>query len=79
MCVTAVGGGDTEALQQRPCDPRWEEQTLTMVDSSKPSRYQLRNVAHNKCIHPAGTTAPTYPRLIACSANGYQIHSFDVR
>lgn len=79
MCVTAVAGGDTEALQQRPCDPRWEEQTFTMVDSTKPSRYQLRNLAHNKCLHPYGSTAPVYARVYACVANTYQIHSFDVR
>ncbi|MEU0840088.1 RICIN domain-containing protein [Streptomyces sp. NPDC005962] len=79
MCVTAVGGGDSEALQQRPCDSRWEEQIFTMVDSSKPSRYQLRNVAHNKCLNPTTTTAPSYARVLPCNPNTYQIHSFDVR
>ncbi|MCP9211517.1 RICIN domain-containing protein [Streptomyces sp. NEAU-Y11] len=79
MCVTAVAGGDTEPLQQRPCDSRWEEQTFTMADSGKPNRYQLRNLAHSKCMHPYASTAPTYPRLYACSTTTWQAHSFDVR
>ncbi|WP_432587527.1 RICIN domain-containing protein [Streptomyces sp. HD1123-B1] len=80
MCVTAVGGGGTEALQQRPCDSRWEEQTFTMVDSSKPSRYLLRNLAHNKCVQQYNVTAPTYALVLGCnSASLYQTHSFDVR
>ncbi|MFD5505816.1 RICIN domain-containing protein [Streptomyces sp. NPDC127061] len=80
MCVTAVGGGDTEAIEQRPCDSRWAEQTFTMVDSGKPSRYLLRNLGHNKCMQQWATTAPTYARLAACApTNTYQTQSFDVR
>ncbi|MFB6713498.1 MULTISPECIES: RICIN domain-containing protein [unclassified Streptomyces] len=80
MCVTAVGGGATEALQQRPCDPRWDEQIFSMEASSKPNRYQLKNQAYNLCLNPYASTAPTYARVVACSAtNGYQTHSFDVR
>ncbi|MEU0809829.1 RICIN domain-containing protein [Streptomyces sp. NPDC005970] len=80
MCVTAVAGGDTEALQQRPCDTRWDEQTFTMDDSSKPNRPLLRNVAHNKCMQQYAGTAPTYARLYACTrASTWQMHSFDVR
>lgn len=80
MCVTAVAGGDTEALQQRPCDPRWEEQTFTMDDSSKPNRPLLRNVAHNKCMQQYAGTAPSYARLYACiRTSTWQMHSFDVR
>ncbi|MFB6879137.1 RICIN domain-containing protein [Streptomyces sp. NPDC056323] len=80
MCVTAVNGADLEALQQRPCDSRWDEQIFSMDNSSKPNRYQLKNQAHNKCLVPYATTAPTYARVAACSAtNGYMTHSFDVR
>ncbi|MFE4328990.1 RICIN domain-containing protein [Streptomyces sp. NPDC056831] len=80
MCVTAVGGGDNEALQQRPCDSRWDEQIFSMEVSSKPNRYQLKNQAYNKCLVPNLTTAPTFARVFACNAaNGYMTHSFDVR
>ncbi|MCI0386738.1 RICIN domain-containing protein [Streptomyces sp. CNQ085] len=79
MCVTAVDGGDTEALQQRPCDSRWREQTFTLEDSTKPDRYRLRNLAHSKCLFPYGTGAPTYARVYACGNNTHQTHSFDVR
>ncbi|WP_230992738.1 RICIN domain-containing protein [Streptomyces endocoffeicus] len=80
MCVTAVDGGATEALQQRPCDSRWQEQTFTMADSSKPNRYLLRNLAHNKCMQQYNVSAPTYALVLGCnSANNYQTHSFDVR
>lgn len=80
MCVTAVGGGDAEALQQRPCDARWDEQIFSMEVSNKANRYQLKNEAHNKCVNPAAVSAPTYARVVACSAtNGYNTHSFDVR
>ncbi|MFB8039273.1 RICIN domain-containing protein [Streptomyces sp. NPDC056004] len=80
MCVTAVGGGASEALQQRPCDSRWDEQIFSMQASSKPNRYQLKNQAYNLCLNPYLSTAPTYARVVACSAtNGFQTHSFDVR
>jgi hypothetical protein len=80
MCVTAVGGGSAEALQQRPRDPRWDEQIFSMEDSSKPSRYQLENQAFNLCLNPGTTGANSYARVVACSAtNGYNTHSFDVR
>ncbi|MBC2869460.1 RICIN domain-containing protein [Streptomyces mexicanus] len=80
MCVTAIGGGDTEALQQRPCDPRWDEQLFSLEASGKPSRYLLKNQGHNKCLQQYNSTAPTYARLYACSpASTWQIHSFDVR
>ncbi|MFE7395217.1 RICIN domain-containing protein [Streptomyces sp. NPDC057557] len=79
MCVTAVGGGQTEALQQRPCDPRWSEQIFSMEDS-KPSRYQLKNQAYNTCLNPSSVGLPAYARLATCSAtNPYNAHSFDVR
>ncbi|MFF1417490.1 RICIN domain-containing protein [Streptomyces sp. NPDC058280] len=80
MCVTAVGGGDLEALQQRPCDSRWDEQIFSMEVASKPNRYQLKSQAHSKCLVPYAGTAPTYARVAACSpTNGYMTHSFDVR
>jgi hypothetical protein len=80
MCVTALGGGNTEALQQRPCDPRWAEQIFSMEDASKPSRYQLKNQAHNLCLNPGTTGVPSYARVIGCSTtNNYNTHSFDVR
>ncbi|MFF3734984.1 RICIN domain-containing protein [Streptomyces sp. NPDC002476] len=80
MCATALGGGDTEALQQRPCDPRWDEQVFSLEDSNKPSRYLLKNQAHNKCLNPYSSGANAYARLVACNAaNGYSTHSFDVR
>ncbi|MEU0839847.1 RICIN domain-containing protein [Streptomyces sp. NPDC005962] len=80
MCVTAVDGGATEALQQRPCDSRWQEQTFTMAASSKPNRHLLRNLAHNKCMQQYNTTTPTFAFVSGCStANNYQAHSFDVR
>ncbi|MFE7395196.1 RICIN domain-containing protein [Streptomyces sp. NPDC057557] len=80
MCVTAVGGGGSEALQQRPCDPRWDEQIFSMEASVKSNRYQLKNQAHNLCLNPAGVAAPTYARVVGCSTvNNYNAHSFDVR
>ncbi|MFJ5720265.1 RICIN domain-containing protein [Streptomyces sp. NPDC093149] len=80
MCVTAVGGGDAEALQQRPCDARWDEQIFSMELSSKANRYQLKNQAHSKCMNPGTVNAPAYARVIACNAtNNYNTHSFDVR
>ncbi|MFI9630211.1 RICIN domain-containing protein [Streptomyces sp. NPDC052042] len=80
MCVTAVGGGSTEALQQRPCDSRWDEQIFSMEASSKPNRYQLKNQAHNLCLNPGTTAANAYARVIACGdTNNYNTHSFDVR
>ncbi|MFE4329003.1 RICIN domain-containing protein [Streptomyces sp. NPDC056831] len=80
MCVTAVSGGDTEALQQRPCDPRWDEQIFSMEVSSKPNRYQLKSQAHGKCVNPATTGAPAFARVVLCStAYTYNTHSFDVR
>ncbi|MGW7033010.1 RICIN domain-containing protein [Streptomyces xanthophaeus] len=80
MCVTALTGGDTESLQQRPCDSRWGEQIFSLEDSSKPSRYLLKNQAHGKCINAYNGTATDMSRLVACSAsNQYQTHSFDVR
>ncbi|WP_433248654.1 RICIN domain-containing protein [Streptosporangium sp. CA-135522] len=78
MCVTLIGGGG-EAIQQRPCDPRWEEQIFTMIDSAKPHRYRLRNVAQNLCLSPATTAVPIHAVLYACDTDPYQIHSFDVR
>ncbi|MGW2088611.1 RICIN domain-containing protein [Streptomyces sp. NPDC001880] len=80
MCVTAVGGGASEALQQRPCDSRWDEQIFSMEEASKPSRYQLKNKAHNLCLNPSTAGAPAYARVVGCSTtNGYNAHSFDVR
>ncbi|MFB6717622.1 MULTISPECIES: RICIN domain-containing protein [unclassified Streptomyces] len=82
MCVTAVGGGASEALQQRPCDPRWDEQIFSMEASSKPNRYQLKNQAYNLCLNPGSVSAPTVARVIGCSTtsiNNYNTHSFDVR
>ncbi|MFD7498017.1 RICIN domain-containing protein [Streptomyces sp. NPDC059832] len=80
MCVTAVGGGNTEALQQRPCDPRWDEQIFSMEASTKVNRYQLKNQAHNLCLNPGSTGAPIYARVTACStANYHNTHSFEVR
>ncbi|MET8739955.1 RICIN domain-containing protein [Streptomyces sp. NPDC004728] len=80
MCVTAVGGADTEALQQRPCDARWDEQIFSMEASSKANRYQLKNQAHNKCLNPGTVNNGAYARVVACSAtNGWNAHSFDVR
>ncbi|MFD0344755.1 RICIN domain-containing protein [Streptomyces sp. NPDC127117] len=80
MCVTTVGGSDSEALQQRPRDSRWDEQIFSMDNSSKLNRYQLKSQAYNKCLIPYLTTAPTYARVIACNAtNAYMTHSFDVR
>ncbi|MFE7113783.1 RICIN domain-containing protein [Streptomyces sp. NPDC057575] len=80
MCVTAVGGGSTEALQQRPCDARWDEQIFSMEDASKANRYQLKNQAHNLCLNPAATGANANARVIGCSAtNNWNTHSFDVR
>ncbi|MGW3466214.1 RICIN domain-containing protein [Streptomyces olivaceoviridis] len=81
MCITALTGGDAEALQQRPCDPRWDEQVFTLEDSSRPNRYQLKNQAHNKCMNPANAGVNSYARLITCSppTNPYNTHSFDVR
>ncbi|MFE5095822.1 RICIN domain-containing protein [Streptomyces sp. NPDC056638] len=80
MCVTSVSGGGTEALQQRPCDPRWDEQIFSMEASGKPNRYQLKNQAYNLCLNPGSTGVPTYARVTACSTtNSYNTHSFDVR
>lgn len=80
MCVTAVSGADSEALQQRPCDPRWEEQTFTLEKSNKPNRYRLRNVAHNKRMQTYSSSPPSHARVYACGDNyTYQPHSFDVR
>ncbi|MFD7621866.1 RICIN domain-containing protein [Streptomyces sp. NPDC059802] len=81
MCVTAMSGSTADALQQRPCDPRWEEQTFTMADSSKPNRHLLRNLAYNKCMQQLSSSAvPTIAVLNDCApTNNYQAHSFDVR
>jgi hypothetical protein len=80
MCVTAVGGGETEALQQRPCDPRWDEQLFSLDASSKISRPLLKNQAHNKCMQQYAGTTPTFARLTACNAaSTWQTHSFDAR
>ncbi|ADI10623.1 hypothetical protein SBI_07503 [Streptomyces bingchenggensis BCW-1] len=81
MCVTAMSGSTADALQQRPCDPRWEEQAFTMADSSKPNRPLLRNLAYNKCMQQLSSVAmPTIAVLNDCaSTNNYQAHSFDVR
>ncbi|MEU0634329.1 RICIN domain-containing protein, partial [Streptomyces sp. NPDC005989] len=66
MCVTAVGGGDNEALQQRPCDVRWDEQIFSMEVSSKPNRYNLKSQAYNKCVIPQLTTTPTFAKVYPC-------------
>jgi hypothetical protein len=80
MCVTALNGGDAEALQQRPCDSRWDEQIFSLEDSSKPSRPLLKNQAHNKCMQTYGGNTSSYARLYACTpTSGWQTHSFDVR
>ncbi|MFI6730376.1 RICIN domain-containing protein [Streptomyces sp. R-74717] len=80
MCVTAVGGGDLEALQQRPCDSRWDEQIFSMEVSSKANRYQLKNQSHSKCMIPYAGSGTTYARVAACNTgNAYMTHSFDVR
>ncbi|MGC4998403.1 RICIN domain-containing protein [Streptomyces sp. DT195] len=79
MCVTAVGTG-SEAFQQRPCDPRWDEQIFSMEDASKPNRYQLKNAALNFCMNPSTVGAGAAARGVACSAtNGYNTHSLEVR
>ncbi|MFF1644505.1 RICIN domain-containing protein [Streptomyces sp. NPDC058240] len=79
MCVTAVGGSG-ETLQQRPCDPRWDEQIFSMEVSSKANRYQLKNQANNLCLNPSNLGAPVNARVIACQTNNnYNTHSFDVR
>ncbi|MFI5672761.1 RICIN domain-containing protein [Streptomyces sp. NPDC051704] len=80
MCITAVAGGDTESLQQRPCDSRWGEQIFSLEDSSKPSRYLLKNQTHGKCINAYNGSVNDISRVAACSAGStYQAHSFDVR
>ncbi|MFF0296334.1 RICIN domain-containing protein [Kitasatospora sp. NPDC004614] len=81
MCVTVLGTSTNGSeVQQRPCDSRWDEQTFTMIDSSKPSRYQLRNQAFNMCLYPYSASAPSAVYVAGCSAsNNYATHSFDVR
>lgn len=80
MCVTAIAGGASEPLQQRPCDVRWREQVFSLEESSTPSRHLLRNLAHGSCLHPYAGTANTFARLYACTATTtWQMHSFDVR
>ncbi|WP_238545481.1 MULTISPECIES: RICIN domain-containing protein [Streptomyces] len=80
MCVTAVGGGGSEPLQQRPCDPRWDEQIFSMEASSRPNRYQLRNQAYGLCVNPDVAGVNANARVIGCStANNYNTHSFEVR
>ncbi|WP_030561760.1 RICIN domain-containing protein [Streptomyces aureocirculatus] len=80
MCVTAVSGGDAEAIQQRPCDSRWDEQIFSLEDSSKPSRPLLKNQAHNKCMQTYAGNTTSFARLAGCApTSGWQTHSFDVR
>ncbi|MGK4582480.1 RICIN domain-containing protein [Kitasatospora sp. HPMI-4] len=81
MCITAVNSNG-DALQQRPCDPRWSEQIFSLLDSSKPNRYLLKNQDRGTCMNPANVSVGAYAVLVDCAANvghGYTQHSFDVR
>ncbi|MFI9786818.1 RICIN domain-containing protein [Kitasatospora sp. NPDC051984] len=82
MCITAVTGAAGEALQQRPCDPRWDEQVFSLEDSSRTNRYLVKNQAFGKCLNPSTGAVNTTATLVACASNitnGYTQHSFDVR
>lgn len=79
MCVTQIGAAGS-ALQQRPCDPRFEEQVFSLIESSRPNRYQLKNADTGQCLNPSTTGVNGAARLVACSTtNAYNTHSFDTR
>lgn len=78
MCATAVNTV-SDVFQQRPCDPRWDEQIFSLEDSVKPNRFQLKNQGTNQCLNPSTSATVVTARGAACAPNNnYYAHSFEV-